>query len=130
MTHKPALSLERRGGSGSGQDRLSMRLQRDVELPMSPIERTSSLDLMDTTSASTAAFLFSAGGQQGHQEVGGASGDDDNGEGKRRWRGEREELPRVSTQKIPHRTVLDSFGPPMLKVSDESRWRFFAYFND
>lgn len=99
MTHglKP-LSLER---GGSGKDRLSMRPQRDVELPMSPINRASSLDLMDTTNAT---FL---------SETLCEPGDGGNGGGGRSLG----ELPRVSTQKIPHKTILDSFGPPKMNVS-------------
>lgn len=87
------LSLER-----GGKDRLSMRPQRDMELPMSPIDRASSLDLMDTTTNAT--FLSEILADQG------VSGD---GRGLR-------EPPRVSTQKIPHQTILDSFGPPRMNV--------------
>jgi hypothetical protein len=91
------LNLERTGG---GKDRLSMRPQRDMELPMSPINRASNLQLMDTTTTN-ATFLLS----ETLHDPGGGSGMDSR------------ELPRVSTQKIPHKTILDSFGPPRINVS-------------
>ena len=97
VTHVPKpISLER---SGNNKDGLSMRAQQhDVELPMSPINRASSLELMDTTTTSTnATFLSNTG-----------AGDGGGGGGRRGL----EKLPRVSTQKIPHNTILDSFGPP------------------
>ena len=55
----------------------------DHELPMSPIVKPSSLDLLDASSASLSLY---------------------------------QNQPKVSTQKIPHRSVLDSFGPGHSKV--------------
>ena len=67
--------------------------QRDLELPMSPISHSSTLELMDCS-----AVLSGSARSRGDS---GAS----------------REVPRVSTQKIPHRTLLESFGPPKIQVS-------------
>ena len=76
---------------------------------MSPISHTSVLDIMDTSTA-----LSELEGSEGEPwrrgcgrsgEGGGSSGGGGGGG------------PRVSTQKIPHRTVLESFGPPKIEVS-------------
>jgi len=62
---------------------------------MSPIARPSTLEIMDTSALHT---------ERCRQIGGGAD-----------WTsGHVQDIPRVSTQKIPHRTVLDSFGPPIL----------------
>ena len=68
-----------------------MRPQRDMELPMSPIGKTSSLDIMDTSTTLSESLRLGAE-FDARLPMG--------------------ELPRVSTQKIPHRTILGSFGPP------------------
>lgn len=93
------LSLE----PGRG-DRPSARPQRDLELPMSPIGEPSNLDIMDCSTVLSEK-------RDARDHIG-----DGSGGGRSLERG-MDELPRVSTQKIPHRTVLDSFGPPKIKVS-------------
>lgn len=95
LVPKP-LSLE---PSKAGKQ-LATRPQRDLELPMSPIGKPSTLEIMDTSAVHSERF--------------------DRIRGDASWSGGRtEELPRVSTQKIPHRTLLDSFGPPKIRVSPE-----------
>ena len=91
-----ALSLElSKSGACPSQMR---RPQRNLELPMSPIACPSTLEIMDTSALHTERC----------QRIGGGAG----------WSGGHvQDVPRVSTQKIPHRTVLDSFGPPPI-VSD------------
>ena len=65
---------------------------------MSPIGKPSTLEIMDTSAVHSERF--------DRIQVGAD------------WSGgRREELPRVSTQKIPHNTLLDSFGPPKIRVN-------------
>ncbi len=66
---------------------------------MSPIGKPSNLDIMDTTTCS-----MHLSGKRKTQDMSLLMGD-------------YQEPPRVSTQKIPHRTILDSFGPPKINVS-------------
>ena len=63
--------------------------ERNLVLPMSPIGKPSALDLDGTTCDRELPSLFTAHG-----------------------------APRVSTQKLPHHTVLNSFGPPSLRKKD------------
>lgn len=69
---------------------------------MSPIGRSSGLEIMDTSTVLS----------ENLGEVGMGGGGDGGGGG-----GGYGEPPRVSTQKIPHQTVLESFGPPKINVS-------------
>lgn len=57
--------------------------ERNLALPMSPITKPSALDLHDTTCDTQLSSLLTT-----------------------------TRAPRVSTQKLPHPTVLNSFGPP------------------
>ena len=82
---------------------MATRPQRDLELPMSPIGRSSALDFMDTSTVLSETF-------DGVRRSGEGSG------------GVTKEPPRVSTQKIPHRTLLESFGPPRINVSVFIQW--------
>ena len=99
------LSLEP-GGGGKSRTAAKRAPQRDLVLPMSPIGHSSRLDFMDVSTVLSDTFEreTSCGGGGG----GGVSGG--GGVGAK-------EVPRVSTQKIPHRTVLESFGPPKIEVS-------------
>ncbi len=92
------LSLEPGGGNKGGRQSMVKRPQRDLELPMSPIGHSSSLEFMDTSTVLSETFeKMKSSGKDGAREP-----------------------PRVSTQKIPHRTLLESFGPPKIKVSAPS----------
>ena len=87
-------------------NQLPTRPQRDLELPMSPIGQPSTLEIMDTSAIHTERYEKIRGSAEwsGGQHV--------------------EEPPRVSTQKIPHKTLLDSFGPPRLQVSSNDSKKY------
>ena len=69
--------------------------ERNLALPMSPITKPSALDLHDTTCDTQLSSLLTTS-----------------------------RAPRVSTQKLPHPTVLNSFGPPLQqKRSDFDKGR-------
>lgn len=72
---------------------------------MSPIGKSSNLDIMDTTTHTVFSENLGEGGEGGG--------------------GGLEDMPRVSTQKIPHRTLLESFGPPRINVNVGLWWAKF-----